>query len=104
MRGVCLSIVLILGALGVYVYWDVKGLELVPGDDVVLMINDIGGCTGDPVPVSAPGRQDSREVETGTKGKLTSIFRNGDPPSAYVVLNDSSSTVEVELKYLHKIQ
>jgi hypothetical protein len=99
-----LSIVLILGALGAYVYWDVKGLELAPGDEVVLMINNIGGRSGEPVPVRPPGRQDSLELETGAKGKISSIFRNGDPPFAYVVLNDSSSTVEVELKYVHKSQ
>lgn len=102
MRGVCLAIVFILGTLGACVYWNLKELELGPGDEVVVMINDVGGSVGGSVPMRRPGTQDNSEVEAGTKGRITSIFRNGDPPSAYVVLEDSSSAVELELKYLHK--
>ena len=102
MRGVCLAIVFILAALSAYVYWDVRELRLTPGDEVVLTINDVGGSTGGSVPARTMGSQDNSEVEAGTKGRIISIFRNGDPPFARVVLEDSSSAVEVELKYLHK--
>ena len=102
MRAVCLAIVLIFGALASYVYWEVRELELGPGDEVVLMIHDVGGSSGGSVPVRVADGQGDGEVEVGRYGRIASIVRNGDPPSAYVVLEDSSAAVEVELKYLHK--